>query len=163
MFRPSPLELLGRRAALAACLLLAGCTVELGSDPLLDPALPDANMASARPALDADFFFCFVQPEVITPHRCASDVGCHTDRTALRLDPVAETVAQPACAGGRPVGTVDGRFYTNLARSRAETRASAARSDFYRRPLGRGHPVTLFREGSREAAIVRAWIEGTEL
>lgn len=144
--------------------LLPSCHRELGPDPELPGHGADAGTSLAPPApgqarapLDAQYFFCRVQPEVITAHRCASDDGCHTDRSALRLDPVAERLEAPPCDGTVPPAS----FYTNLARCRAEVRSTAQASDLYRRPLGRSHPVTLFDAASAEAEVLRAWIEGS--
>ncbi|MEM9193709.1 MAG: hypothetical protein AAGF12_31325 [Myxococcota bacterium] len=157
--------------------MVVGCGRALGPNPFEDAAPPSGvsdssapvreagsrtdAMSSTRGPLDADYFFCQVQPKVINPGRCAGDDGCHTDRTALRLDPVAEQLTPPICSDDHPTSLVEAPYYTNLARSRAEVRPTADRSDFYRRPLGDNHPVTLYREGSVEALIVRAWIEGT--
>ena len=112
--------------------------------------------------LEPAYFFCQVQPVVLAAHRCAGeDTDCHADRSALRLDLTGETDAPPLCENDVPVGPVPASYYTNLARVRGEVRSTAARSDLYVRPLGRDHPVTLFREDDPEAAILRAWIEGT--
>lgn len=147
-----------------------GCdTIERGEDPF---ARADAGMAErsdapvpagVRGPLDADFFFCRVQPEVVRAARCASTRGCHATDSGLRLLADAETIAPPTCVADHPVGPVPASYYTNLVRARAETRPSARASDFYWRPLGNDHPERLYAEGSREAAIVRAWIEGSAL
>jgi hypothetical protein len=123
----------------------------------------DAQISSVRGPLDADFFFCRVQPEVVRTARCASTRGCHATDSNLRLAIDAETVSPPSCAGDRPTSPVPASYYTNLARSRAETRPTARASDFYWRPLGHDHPERMYDESSTEAAIVRAWIEGTSL
>lgn len=149
-------------ASISAC-----ATVERGADPFPsadvgDEARPDAAMTTRGP-LDADFFFCRVQPEVIRASRCASTRGCHATDSGLRLLADAETIEPPTCIDDHPVGAVPAAYYTNLARSRAETRPSARASDLYWRPLGNDHPERMYAETSREAAIVRAWIEGSAL
>jgi hypothetical protein len=124
----------------------------------------DASSSSAVPSqrapLDPSFFFCRVQPEIFAYHRCASPSGCHATNTGLRLDVRGESDRAPACASDVPTEPVPASYYTNLARSRAEVRGTASNSELYRRPLGREHPVTLYRESSPEAALMRAWIEG---
>jgi hypothetical protein len=164
---------MGRRFSLAvasAALVLACARIDLGPDPFVDAALTtNADAAAAdtaassgvRPPLDGDFFFCRVMPEVVRPSRCASERGCHASDSGLRLLVEAETVAPPTCIDDHPSTPVPASYYTNLARSRAETRATARASDFYWRPLGNDHPERIYAEGSPEAAIVRAWIEGS--
>ncbi len=158
----------------AALLVLAslGCDrIELGEDPFEAPdagamtsdapARDGATTPSVRGPLDGDFFFCRVQPLVINASRCASERGCHATDSALRLLVDAETVAPPTCEGDHPTSAVPASYYTNFARSRAETRGTARASDFYWRPLGNDHPERMYAESSMQAAIVRAWIEGT--
>jgi hypothetical protein len=161
----------------SSAVVLAACTtVPLGSDPFPDAgAEDDAPMiavdgarvptgdvgATERPPLDPDFFFCRVQPEVLGPLRCASRSGCHATNSGLRLLVAAETDPPPTCAGDHPTSSVPASYYTNLARARAETRSTARASDLYVRPLGNGHPETLFAASSTEARILAAWIEAS--
>lgn len=150
--------------------VLACERIELGEDPFPTvrdaggnnvPTRDGANSGVVRGPLDADFFFCRVQPEVVRPSRCATERGCHATDSALRLLVEAESVAPPTCVGDHPTSPVPASYYTNFARARAETRTTARASDFYWRPLGNDHPERMYLESSSEAAIVRAWIEGT--
>ncbi len=137
-------------------------STDAGSTPT-PPSTSDASIPSGpRAPLDPNFFFCRIQPEVYRPHRCASARGCHSTDSALRLDPSPEVQPPLPCANGVPQAPVPAAYYTNLARSRTEVRGSATRSDLYRRPLGPGHPVTLYSASSIEAELVRAWIEGAQ-
>lgn len=156
-----------------------GCEPALGPDPFpVDAASPldvgshdapswidapghDGGPVGPRPALDPGYFFCRVQPVVLSAHRCASqDNDCHADSTGYRLDVSAESIAPPTCVDDRPVGAIPAAYYTNLARSRGEVRAAATSSDLYTRPIGRDHPVRLFDASSAEANILVQWIEG---
>lgn len=164
-----------RRFSLLVATLLLGCDrIDLGENPFFeaDAAVEDATgtdapgadvpvLAGVRAPLDQDFFFCRVMPEVVRPLRCASERGCHATDSGLRLSVEAEAVTPPTCLADHPTGAVPASYYANLARSRAETRATARASDFYWRPLGNDHPERMYAETSTEAAIVRAWIEGS--
>ncbi len=159
---------------------VGGCDFELGPDPFAgDPSFEDAAVSGvdagpgtdagvrvdggastiAQP-LDPNLFFCRVQPEVLSAHRCASQRECHGTNTGYRLDVSAESIARPTCRDGVPVTTVPASYYTNLARSRGEVRRTATQSDLYSRPIGRSHPVDVFGASSAEAQLLVLWIEG---
>ena len=146
-------------AITCATLLGSGCglptasdTVDLGDNP--EP--PDIS-------IDADFFHCRIQPEVITEFRCAPGEsadggGCHTARSALRL---VEVPTPPRCQDGRVVGAPPVESEVNLERIRTTVGVDAEASPFYRRPLGLdSHPRRIFEESSAAADLIRMWLNG---
>jgi hypothetical protein len=141
-------------AGFAAGILLASCwTVDLGDNP---PA-PDLQ-------LDEDFFYCRIQPEVISAQTCASGIAgeggmCHSDNTSLRLNPAAETDAPPTCDGDRVTGAVPPSYTENFQSVQFTVQSDPLSSPFYRRPVGLdSHPRIIFPEGSPEADLIVAWI-----
>jgi hypothetical protein len=97
-------------AYVAIAASVAGCgTIDTGGN-FIPPDL----------TLDEDFFFCRVMPEVIAAQGCAGggagEAGeCHSDRSALRLDPAAETDPPPSCMGDVVTGTVPASYQANLS------------------------------------------------
>lgn len=148
-------------AALAALTtaICAGCgdlptgaqTVDLGDNF----EAPDRN-------LDADFFYCVIQPEVLGEYGCAAggagdSGGCHRERSALRL---LEVAGEPRCDGDRLLGSPSLEAETNFMRVRASVGVDADASPLYRRPVGLdSHPRVIFQEGSDPAELIREWID----
>lgn len=140
--------------ALVGALVWAGCgTVE-----------PGDNFVPPDVMLDEDFFFCRIQPEVITMHRCASGSsedpagGCHSSQSSLRLDPAAEMESVP-CEEGMVAGPVPASYRNNLENVRFTVQSDPGSSPFYRRPLNRdAHPRRIFDEGSPAAMLIVEWI-----
>ncbi len=145
------------RAALGVLMAfacLAGCgTVDLG-DNFVPPDL----------VLDEDFFYCRIQPEVITPQTCASGAAgdgnaCHANRSALRLSTAAEMATPPTCEDGVVVGTVPPEYEANLEAVRFTVQSDPLSSPIYRRPIGLdSHPRVIFDEASPEADLIVEWI-----
>lgn len=141
--------------AAAAVLTLGGCTtVDLG-DNIVPPDLQ----------LDEDFFFCRIQPDVITKNSCASggqgEGGqCHSARSALRLSPDAEDATPPACdADNKVTGDVPQAYRDNLEAIRFTVQSDPLSSPFYRRPVGLdSHPRQIFDESSPEADLIVQWL-----
>lgn len=145
---------LARLGALLAGLALVGCgTVDLG-DNFVPPDL----------VLDEDFFYCRIQPEVISAQSCASGGAgdgnaCHANRSALRLNTGAEAVPPPACEDGVVVGTVPPEYEANLEAIRFTVQSDPLSSPVYRRPIGLdSHPRVIFDESSPEADLIVEWI-----
>jgi hypothetical protein len=144
-----------RRALLplsAAVLLLGGCgTVDLG-DNIVPPDL----------ALDEDFFFCNIQPNVLTMYSCAGGEGgeggsCHTAQSALRL--VDTTEPAPCDVDGNVIGAVPLAYRSNLDAVRFTIQSDPLSSPFYRRPIGlASHPRVIFEEGSPPAELIVEWL-----
>jgi len=136
----------------ASLLLLASCgTVETGD---YDPG------AGLR--LDEDFFYCRIQPEVISAQGCATGGGgnCHASFTSLRLDPTAETDAPPECDGNFLVGTPPASYMANFQQVMFTIQPDPLSSPFYRRPVALDPHDEMFTEGSVEADLIIEWIGG---
>lgn len=116
--------------------------------------------------LDEDFFYCRIQPEVITAHSCASGLSgeggsCHSARSALRLEVAAETDPPPACDGDILLETEPASYRTNFQAVQFTVQTDPLSSPFYRRPVGLdSHPRVIFEEGTPEADLIIEWIGG---
>ncbi|MFW6067396.1 MAG: hypothetical protein ACOC97_03600 [Myxococcota bacterium] len=126
---------------------------------------PGDNFVTPEARVDEDFFYCRVQPEVISAQSCASggageDGSCHADRSALRLSPEAETATPPDCVEGEPVTEVPEPYVQNLDRIQAlAVGADPSSSGIYRRPLGLdSHPRVIFEQDSTEAMLLAEWL-----
>lgn len=133
--------------------LLGACgTVDLG-DNFVPPDL----------MLDEDFFFCRIQPEVLSRQSCASGTaadggGCHSARSSLRLDPAAE-METATCDGNTLIGLPPVSYETNLEAVRFTVQSDPASSPLYRRPLNQdSHPRQIFDAASPEADLIAEWI-----
>lgn len=143
------------RATLTAgiVLLLAGCgTVDLG-DNIVPPDL----------RLDEDFFYCEIQPNVLTQNSCAgggSGEGgqCHDSRSALML--VETSAAPPDCMDGVIVGgTIPTDYIANFEAIRFTVQSDPLSSPLYRRPTGMdSHPRVIFDTGDPAAMLIVDWI-----
>jgi hypothetical protein len=142
--------------ALSALIALFGAacgTIDRG-DNIVPPDL----------ALDEDFFYCRIQPEVVTVQTCASGGAgeggdCHDSRSALRLSPQAEVDPPPTCDGNTVTGGVPQSYMDNYVAAQATVQSDPLSSAFYRRPTGLdGHPRVIFPEGSAEANLIVEWI-----
>lgn len=135
--------------------LVGGCgTVDLG-DNIVPPDL----------ALDEDFFFCRIQPEVIEMHSCAGGgMGeggmCHTSRSAMRLADAVMLGDSVTCDDeDRVTGAVPASYMQNLEAVRFTVQSDALSSPFYRRPVGLdSHPREIFGEGDAAADLIVQWI-----
>ena len=132
---------------------LAGCgTIDLGDD-IVPPNLQ----------LDEDFFYCEIQPNVLTAKGCATgmageDGSCHADRSALRL--VATTDPPPMCEDGVVVGgSLSADYIANFEAVRFTVQSDPLSSPFYRRPTGLdSHPRVIYPEDDPCADLVVQWI-----
>jgi hypothetical protein len=138
--------------AAQACTPTAADTVDLGD-----------NFEAPELTLDDDFFYCQIQPNVLSAMSCAEGAsgdggGCHTERSALRLIPVDEPAR---CQGDRLVGAPPTDAEVNLNHVRASIGIDAESSPLYRRPLGLdSHPRQIFDAQSPEAMLLRRWLSG---
>lgn len=139
-------------SAALACTPTAADTVDLGD-----------NFEAPELTLDESFFYCQVQPNVISAMSCAEGAssdsgGCHTERSALRL----VSVDEPArCEGDRLIGAPPSAAENNLNRVRSSVGVDAESSPLYRRPLGLdSHPRQIFDAQSSEAMLLRRWLSG---
>lgn len=135
--------------------LSVGCgTVDLG-DNIVPPDL----------AVDDDFFFCQIQPNVINQHSCALGApgdsgGCHSSRSGMRLNPASFTDPPPSCdAENKVTGAIPDSFRDNLEAVRAEIQSDPLSSPFYRRPVGLdSHPRVIFNESDPAAMLIVEWL-----
>lgn len=146
------------RRHLGSIALLAGLAASCGTVDVGD------NIVPPELALDEDFFFCRVQPEVLGATSCASgDSGeageCHADRSSLRLSTMAESDPPPACDGDNVVGPVPMSYELNFQAVQFTVQSDALSSPLYRRPIGLdSHPRIIFDEASPEAQLIFDWI-----
>jgi len=132
---------------------LTGCgTVDLG-DNIVPPDLQ----------LDEDFFYCEIQPRILTAKSCAGGGdgeggSCHADRSALRL--VETMSAPPDCVNGEVVGgSLSADYIANFEAVRFTVQSDPLSSPFYRRPVGLdSHPRVIFPESDECAALISEWI-----
>jgi hypothetical protein len=119
------------------------------------------NFEAPDRSLDADFFHCVIQPEVVTRHSCSAGEGsdsggCHSERSALRL---LEVDSEPRCEDNMLLGPPSPASETNFDRIRVTVGSEADSSPFFRRPTGLDtHPRVIFDENSDSSQLVREWI-----
>lgn len=146
------LALCGAFAPASGCTPTAADTIDLGD-----------NFEAPELTLDDNFFYCEIQPNVLSASSCAEGGsgdggGCHAARSALRLIPVHDA---PTCQDGRLIGTPLPDAEVNLEHVRSSVGIDAESSPLYRRPLGLdSHPRQIFNEQSPEAALLRQWLSG---
>jgi hypothetical protein len=147
--------LLGGSIACGGCASDNGLsgTVALGDDFVA----PDLQ-------LDTDFFFCRIQPDVLTRHSCASgDDGesgsCHDSRSALRL--IDTDAPAPCDDDGAVVDAVPDDYQANLDAVRFAVQSDPLSSPLYLRPLNRAsHPRQIFDDNDDAAKLIVEWISG---
>lgn len=150
----------GWALGVALALGLAGAcgTVDVG-DNIVPPDLD----------IDEDFYYCVIQPQVVTTHLCASGAAgemgmCHTQRSAMRLTAAAETATPPTCADNRVVdpGSVPDAYRENLDVVRVFVQSDALSSPFYLRPVGlQSHPRVIFPTSDPAAEAIVRWLSPT--
>jgi hypothetical protein len=129
---------------LALAGLLASCgTVELGE-----------NIVQPNTSLSEDYFYCFIQPDVIQAAGCATGMagdtgGCHMAQSSLRLVDSTGTT-RPTCTGSMddarsvrlaPGAVVPPEYLENFMRVQFTLGPDAESSPFYRRPTAMdSHP-----------------------
>jgi hypothetical protein len=142
---------------LHAAIVLSAC----GTPTVADTVDLGDNPEPSNIMIDEDFFYCRIQPDVITAQRCAEggagdSGGCHLSQSALRLVTVP---SEPRCQANRVIGAPPAEAQVNLERVRATLGVDAEASPFYRRPLGLdSHPRMIFAENSPEAELIRMWL-----
>ena len=114
--------------------------------------------------LDDAFFYCRIQPEVLTRHSCAQGESgeqgnCHEARSALRL--LATDDPPPCDDAGFVVDDVPDAYAKNLDAVRFSVQSDALTSPLYLRPLNRAsHPRRIFGEKDAAAGLIVEWISG---
>lgn len=120
------------------------------------------NFVAPDLALDEDFFYCRIQPEVLTKHSCASGASgeqgmCHDSQSALRL---IDTKVPPPCdKGGMVVGTLPDAYAANFDAIRFFVQTDPLTSPLYLRPLRKAsHPRQIFGDKDPAADLIVQWI-----
>jgi hypothetical protein len=153
---------LGWARVVALC-VLCGCgsaqdngvlgSVDLGGDFVA----PDLQ-------LDENFFYCHIQPEVLTKYSCATGMagekgGCHDSHSALRL--VATNASAPCDKSGAVTGQVPDAYKSNFEAVRFSVQSDPLSSPLYLRPLNRAsHPRAIFSDNDKAAKLIVEWISG---
>jgi hypothetical protein len=112
--------------------------------------------------LDEDYFYCVIQPQVLTAHSCASGQsgdtgGCHASTSAFRLSEIATPVR---CESGKPLSPASAEERANYGASVLRTTRDPESSPLLLKPTGKsgsGHKV-VFDSASVEAGLIRTWI-----
>jgi hypothetical protein len=151
--------------AAVGCAALAGCG-SIDDNGLLGTVDLGDNFIAPDLQLSEEFFFCRLQPEVLTEHSCAGggpgEAGsCHDSQSSLRL---VDTDAPAPCDGdGVLIDDVPDAFRQNLDAVRFSVQSDALSSPLYLRPLNRAsHPRAIFDDGDNAAELILEWItEGT--
>jgi hypothetical protein len=141
------------RTALIAALALGGVgcgTVDLGTYE---------GVRDLR--LDENYFYCVIQPQVLTPMRCAGGEpgdtgGCHSSNSAYRLAEIATSVS---CASGTPTAVPSADERANYGSSVLRVNRDVESSPLLTKPTGKsGSHKVVFQPDSPEAALIRTWI-----
>jgi hypothetical protein len=119
------------------------------------------NFVAPDLALDEDFFYCRIQPEVITKFGCATGNGgergqCHDSRSALQLLATTETAS---CSNGRVTGAVPDAYVANYEAARFFVQTDPLTSPLYLRPTNQAsHPRRIFAPSDPAARLITEWI-----
>jgi hypothetical protein len=148
-----------RAGILGVLALVFACGAQNGVSGTIDPG---DNLVAPDLALDEDFFYCRIEPEVIQQHNCATgDSGesghCHDSRSALRL--IASSDPAPCDQAGHVTGKLPDAFSANLEAVRFFVQADPLTSPFYLRPLNlASHPRRIFTDQDPAAKLIEEWI-----
>jgi len=116
--------------------------------------------------LDENYFYCVVQPQVITPKKCSTgEAGegagsCHGSNTSMRIKEIAKSVD---CKDGKPTGTVTQEERDNYAAAQLRASRDVESAPILTFPTQKSatlHPRQIFTSDSGEATIIRQWIKG---
>lgn len=120
------------------------------------------NFVAPDLALDEDFFYCRIQPEVIQRFSCASGSAgeggqCHDSRSALQLLPAPD---RASCdRDGRLAGNVPDEYLANFEASQFFVQTDPLTSPFYLRPTNMAsHPRRIFDASDPAARLITEWI-----
>ena len=145
------------RTALVAAVLLfgTGCgTVDLGTYE----GVRDLK-------LDEDYFYCVIQPKVLTAKKCATGEpgdsgGCHNSNSSYRLADVPTPVN---CASGKPTALPSAEERSNYGASSLRVTRDPDTSPLLLKPTGKSGSThkLVFDTSSTEAGLIRTWIGRT--
>ncbi len=120
------------------------------------------NFVAPDLQLDDVFFYCRIQPEVLTKHGCANGGSgeqgqCHDSRSALRL--IATKDAAPCDKMGALVGMPSADYVANLDAVRFFVQSDPLTSPLYLRPVNQAsHPRKIFDDTDPAAKLIVQWI-----
>jgi hypothetical protein len=137
-------------------LLATSCVVDLAD-----------NIVVRDPNLDEAFFYCVIQPRVLTPAGCSGGIGseagqCHGNRTSFQLREIADVSGW--CTDGQLTGVPPSAARANFDAARVRVQVDPFSSPLYRRPIGLDpHPPRnggpgVIAEDSLEAMLIADWI-----
>jgi hypothetical protein len=120
------------------------------------------NFVAPDLALDEDFFYCRVQPDVFQNFGCAAGRAgeggqCHDSRSALSL---LDAPDSPPCdRNGRLAGDVPPEYQANYEAARFFVQTDALTSPLYLRPTNMAsHPRRIFDANDPAARLITEWI-----
>jgi hypothetical protein len=119
------------------------------------------NFVAPDLALDEDFFYCRIEPQVIQKFGCASGNDgergqCHDSRSALQLIDTSETAS---CSNGRATGAVPDAFRANYEAAKFFVQTDPLTSPLYLRPTNQAsHPRRIFAPNDPAARLITEWI-----
>lgn len=143
---------------------VAALAVALGGCTTVDPGPP---FVVPDESFDADFFFCRVEPEVLTAKRCGPGEpgtdpanGCHFNSSAVSGMALADH-APVACEGGRPVNRAQigagSAAQGNLQAASLAMSRDIETAPILLRPLGFNHPRAIFDRSDPAVEVLRQW------
>jgi hypothetical protein len=151
--------------ALASCVACVAFGAGLGACTTIDPG---PNFVVPDEQFDADFFFCVVEPQLLTAKKCgpgdpaAGDPGngCHFNSSAVSGMALAQHPAVD-CADGHPtnrgqVGAGSGA-QGNLQAVSLEMSKDYLTAPLYLRPTGQNHPRTVFPKDDPIVDVIKQW------
>lgn len=114
--------------------------------------------------LDENYYYCVIQPQVITPKKCSTGESgegassCHGSNTAMRLKEVPKSVD---CSGGKPTAFPTQEERDNFAAAQIRASRDVEAAPILTRPTQKTpHPRKIFESDSAEATLIRQWIKG---
>jgi hypothetical protein len=119
--------------------------------------------------LDDNFFYCVVQPTVITAKKCADgdsslgdpSGGCHASKSAMILADVPTSVA--CDMNGKAIGQPSQAERDNFAAAQLRVSPDVESSPILARPTGvLPHPRVIFTTDAPEANTLRQWISAAQ-
>ena len=165
-----------RRAGPPRARLLATVLGAIGSGALVallwscTTVDPGPNFVVPDEQFDADFFFCRIEPELLTAKKCgAGDLGagdpgngCHFNSSAVSGMPLTNHVPVD-CIDFRPtnrgqVGAGSGA-QSNLQSVSLEMSRDYLTAPLYLRPTGQNHPRAIFSREDAVTDLIRQWAQ----
>jgi hypothetical protein len=143
------------------CIAITACG-PTDDNGVLGTVDPGDNFVAPDLQLDEAFFYCRIQPEVLTEHSCASGLdgeggSCHDSRSALRLLDAPEP--PPCDDDGVLVDSVPDSYARNLEAVRFSVQSDPLSSPLYLRPINRAaHPRMVYDDDNEAAELVFEWI-----